>query len=158
MATEGTIHFYPRKWPAFTPLVMAIILFLFYSPQNKDATVAIICIMLVISSGYILLLRLRRELIINDDGITFKTWFNKDHINWKDLSKTYISYWHHGKAAQSFWYFEAANGNKLRFPLRQYPRNVLQVIANTVMARRKNAIADDWVMAMAKGHFPWYTF
>jgi hypothetical protein len=158
MTPEGTIHFYPRKWPAFTPLVMAVILFLFYSPQNKDATVAIICIVLIISSVYILLLRSRKELIINDEGIAWKTWFHKEQLNWKDLIKTYIRYWQHGNSIRSFWYFEAANGNKLRFPLHQYPRNELQVIANTVLGKRKNAIADDWVIAMAKGHFPWYTF
>jgi hypothetical protein len=157
MLPTGTRHFYPRKWPALTPLLMAIILFLFYSPQNKDATLAIICLLLIISSVYILLLRSTKEVIINEEGITCKTWFNKHHINWKDLTKTYIRYWHHGKAARSYWYFEANNGNKLKFPLQQYPRKELQDIANMVVGKRKNAIADDWVIAIAKGNFPWFT-
>ena len=158
MTSAGTRHFYPRKWPAFTPLFTAIILFLFYSPQKQDATVAIICSLLIISSVYIFLLRSRKDLMINDEGITFKTWFNREHINWTDLSKTYIKYWHHGKAARSYWYFEAGNGHKLKIPIHQYPRKELQAIANTVVGKRKNAIADDWIIAIARGHFPWYTF
>src|SRR5689334_1774871 len=141
MLTDQTLH--PRKWPAGIPLVLALALVIFFSPQQKDFSI-------VYASGFLILLSLLMYLFISGTSISFtergfihKNFFRTTEVFWNDVSKTYIKYRHHGKSGSYYWYFEDRNENRKRFSIKLFSRSSLQSFARVVSTNCRMAITDE---------------
>ena len=152
------IILHPRKWPAAIPLVLALVFFIFISPQKNDFTVPIVCAFLLLVSIFMFLFLSKAQISLDDEGLTYKTIFSTRKVSWSTVSKTYIRYRHHGKSGSYYWYFEGADKKKIKFSVRLYSRKSLRTIAEAVTAKCKDAQIDDRIHNMAEGVFPWYIF
>jgi hypothetical protein len=158
MITTGEKVLHARNWPALIPLVLAVIIFIFFSPQHNDATMIVVCGFLVLAALFMRILLASVRIIMDDSGLNHKTLFRSRTVAWKNISKTYLRYRHHGKSGGHYWFFEDADEKRLRFPLRLFSRRSLQELAAFTVAKRKEAIFDERILNMAEGRFPWYIF
>ena len=148
----------PRKWPAAIPLVLALVFFIFISPQKNDYTVPIVCVVLLLVSIFMFLILLKAQIILDDTGMTYKTLFGTKEISWQAVAKTYLRFRHHGQSGSYYWYFETPGAKKIKFSMRLYSRKSLHTIAKAVTTKCREAQIDDRIHNMAEGVFPWYIF
>lgn len=153
---ETTLH--PRKWPAGLPLIAALVIFVFLSPQKNDYTIPVVCGLLVLGSIFVYILLSYSRVEISETGVAYINLFRKKEFSWSDITKTYLKFRHYGKSGRYYWYFEDPDGKKLRFPISLYSRKNLQILAQVVAQQRKLAISDDRILSMSEGRFPWYIF
>ncbi|MFL5742523.1 MAG: hypothetical protein ACJ75B_20030 [Flavisolibacter sp.] len=153
---DQTLH--PRKWPAAIPLVLALALVIFFSPQQKDFSIAYMSGFLILLSLFMYFFLSGSSITMTEAGFVQKNLFRSTEVFWRDVSKTYIKYRHHGKSGSYFWYFEDRNENKKRFSIKLYSRSSLQTFARVVASKCKMAITDERIINMAEGNFPWYIF
>jgi hypothetical protein len=143
----------PRRWPALIPLVLALVLFVFFSPQENDKTLVVFCSLLVLISGALFLALSKARIILDDTGLTHKNFLTSRSLPWQTVSKSFIKTRHHGQSRSYYWYFENRNGEQVKFSMRLY-----RTIAQAVTTKSRAADIEGRIYNMAEGVFPWYLF
>jgi hypothetical protein len=148
----------PRKWPAFIPLGMALVIFLFLNQQRHDLWVILFSSALLAVSAFLYYALSRLTIRINQEGLSYRGLFSTRDLRWNDVIKTYIKYRYYGQSGSYYWYFEHSGGKRVRFSLRLFSRPQLRSIACMVMEKCPGAQVQDKILMMADGEFPWYIF
>ena len=153
-----TTHLRPRKFIFLIPLAFCIGLFIIVGTQkNLPAEVELIFLIPLAILLLIWIVYRRILLTIDNEGLTYKSIFTTKRFAWNEVQKTYIKYKSHGKSGSHYWFFELTNG-RFKFSTGLYSRRSLQHVAQAVIEKCNNAQAEDRILNMAEGKFPWYMF
>jgi hypothetical protein len=155
---QSTTLFPRRLLMAFPFLVCIVIMFIVLANAEKTSleTFYLTLIPLTITA-LIWLGRKKVQLIIDNDGITYKTIFKEQYVPWKDINKTHLKYEHHVESGGHYWFFNTS-AKPLKFFINLYSRKNLQIIAQAVVEKCKHSAIEERIYNMAEGRFPWYIF
>lgn len=150
-----TTPLHVRPWPAYLVTIISIAIFFVPEKNNLHGTALIGSIMLVFSILLWFLLS-RTQIIVDDRGITHRTFFKTKKYSWTGVSKTYIKYHQHEKTGSFDWYLEYFDGRVEQFSINLLSRKSIRTIAEAVTTKCKTADIEKRIYDMAEGQFPWY--
>ncbi len=154
-----TTYLKPRTWTKYLFLLTpAIMITLYYVEGSKDDA------FLYIGLGSLVIFLIAAWLLskvyvmIDNDGISYKTAISIKTMEWKDVSRSYFRIRHTGKSSKRLWYFENTTGKSLNFSTGMYSKASLQAIAEALVSKCQNAEIEQKIRDSAEGKFPWYIF
>jgi hypothetical protein len=152
---------YLRPRSGFILLALVPLAILFYVgivTSRGDWGMWVIAILIGIIPLGIFLFQRNSFVMIDNDGIIYKTPVREKTISWRDVSKSYLKMRYTGKSSQRLWHFENSAGKGLAFPTGSYNRRSLQTIAEAITAKCPQADIAPKIREMAEGKFPWYVW
>jgi hypothetical protein len=149
----------PKKFITLIPLLImatVIVPVVFIGPALKNMQGAQYILLLPILFAVFFWFMLNKvEVLITNDGITYKTLFTSKEVLWNDVVRTYVRYQQQGKSGSHYWFFETGD-RTLKFSSGYFSRKSLRIIAEAVVAKCKHADIQDTIHKWAEGQFPWH--
>ena len=155
MYSSETIRLKAFPLPAYISIVIAIGLSLASLTINHDQSTIIMAIVMGVVSVFVWIMIRRVEIILDPEGLTYRNLFTTKRVEWSDVVKSYIKFYHRGKASAYFYHFVTTDQRTVKFSVRFFRRKQLRVLAQEVIANVKGAETDKQISNMAEGVFPW---
>ena len=148
----------PRQWGSFIPIVLVAIVYGIVATQKPSNDANLVFGIVFILMFLLLFLFRKTSISIDNEGITSTNAFRIKQVLWKDITKTYLKYQHHGKSGSVYWLFETGTARSFKFSTSFYSRKSLRTIAEAVITKCSGAEIQDKIIRMSEGRFPWYIF
>jgi hypothetical protein len=153
-----TIRLKPFLFPVYFSIAVAIIFSLVSLTITHDRSSLIVAMVMGIVAVVIWLLLRRIEISIDSEGLLYKSIFTTKSIAWAEVTKSYVKFYHRGKASAYFWHFETSDQRMVKFSVRFFTRRSLRILAQEVISNTRGVEIDQRISNMAEGVFPWRIF
>ena len=155
MYSSETIRLKAVPLPAYFLIAMAIVLSLVSLAVTHDKATATMAIVMGAVSVFVWITIRRREILIDSNGLTYKNIFTTERVEWSEVLRSYVKFYHRGKASAFFFHFVTTDQRTIRFSVRFFRRKQLRVLAQEIVANINGAETDQQISNMAEGVFPW---
>jgi len=155
MYASETIRLKAVPLPAYFSIVIAIIFSLVSLFITHDRSIYIIAIIMGVISVFVWLIIRRIEITLTPEGLTYRNLFTTERVEWSDVLKSYVKFYHRGKASAYFLHFVTTDQRTIKFSLRFFRRKSIRILMQEVIANARGAEADKQISNMAEGVFPW---
>lgn len=155
MYSSETIRLKPVPLPAYIAIIIAIVFSLISLTITHDRSALIVAIIMGAVSILVYFIIRKIEITIDSEGLTYKNLFSTKRVAWSEVLKSYVKFYHRGKASAYFWHFLTIDQRTVKFSVRFFRRKTLRVLAQEVIANARGAEIDPQISNMAEGVFPW---
>ena len=147
----------PRSWFFLVVLllIMATYQFALRSVEPNEARYILLLPALLVIIIWFLFQR--TSITFGNEGIMYKTVFATRTFQWEDVTRTYLRFKHRGKSGNMQWRFDLFE-KRHHISISFYRRKELQLLAEAVVEKCRQAEIDPRITGMATGKFPWYIF
>lgn len=137
--------------------ILWLLMYLSYYKTAMSITIFIyteIGILLFFSIFYMALTK--NKLILNNEGLTYKSAFASRSIKWEIIKKSKIDL--NIQLSTITWEFISVEGKIFYLPLGFFRRRDYQRVAEELLMNTMGIECSDQIYNIAKGKFPWYMF
>jgi hypothetical protein len=150
-----TIRLKPTPFPVYISIATAIVFSLVNLTMTHDPSVLIVAIVMLVAGIIIWIVLNRIEITITSEGLTYKNISSTKSVSWNEVLKSYLKFYHRGKASSYYWHFVCTDQRTVKFSVRFFRRRSLRILAEAVIANLRTAEIDERIANMAEGVFPW---